>query len=66
MASAEHPGDRLDHGVVDPAATLLPSGARTSFRPPRLRMEIGTRMVTVRPSLVRLGSVITAPSEIPV
>ena len=68
MASAERPGDRLDHGVVvrvrsiavDPTAVPpcigLPSGARTSFRPPRLRIEIGMRRVTVRPSPVGVGS----------
>src|SRR6188508_1856362 len=30
------------------AASSTPSGASTSFRPPRRRIEIGTRTVTVR------------------
>jgi hypothetical protein len=33
----------------------VPSGARTSFLPPRLRIEIGMRTVTVQPSSVGLG-----------
>ena len=44
--------------------TFVPSGARTSLRPPHLRIEIGTRTVTDRPSLVGLGSVITPPCGI--
>jgi len=42
----------------------VPSGARTSFRPPRRRIEIGIRTVRVRPSLVRFDSLITPPSGI--
>jgi hypothetical protein len=38
------------------AVTSDPSGARTTLRPPRLRIEIGTRTVTVRPTAVGLGS----------
>jgi hypothetical protein len=36
---------------------LVPSGAMTNFRPPRRRMEIGTRTVTVRPSSSRLSAI---------
>jgi hypothetical protein len=32
--------------------SVVPSGATTSFLPPRLRIEMGMRMVNVRPSLV--------------
>jgi len=34
----------------------VPSGARTSFLPPRLRIEMGMRTVMVRPSPVNVGS----------
>ena len=40
---------------------VVPSGAGTSFLPPRLRIEFGTRTVTVGPLPVRLDSVITPP-----
>ena len=40
----------------------MPSGASTSFRPPRFRIEIGTRTVMVRPSLLIFGFAITLPS----
>jgi hypothetical protein len=54
LPPAECPGDRLDHGVVDPAAGRRPGigCAGTSFLPPRLRIEMGMRTVTVRPSAV--------------
>ena len=42
--------------------TALPSGARTSFRPPLLRIEIGTLTVTVRASVEALGFAIKPPS----
>ena len=44
------------------AVTFVPSGASTSLRPPRRRIEIGTRTVTVRPSSVSFGLAITPPS----
>ena len=47
-----------------PALSGVPSGARTSFRLPRFRIEIRMRMVTVWPSPVTLGSVITSPSGV--
>ena len=61
FAPAERPGDRFDHGVVDALAYGRPcvgraSGARTSFLPPLLRIEMGMRTVTVRPSPVNVGS----------
>ena len=45
---------------------FAPSGASTSFRPPRLLIEIGTRTVTVRPSSLSFGLAITPPSGLPV
>ena len=45
---------------------VVPSSARTSFRPPRLWIEIGMRTVTVRPSPAQFGLVITRPSAFPV
>jgi hypothetical protein len=39
----------------------VPSGASTTFRPPRFRIEIGTRTVIVRPSLLIFGFAITLP-----
>lgn len=47
--------------VIEAALIFVPSGASTSLRPPRLRIEIGTRTVTVRPS----GLTITQPSGHP-
>jgi hypothetical protein len=40
----------------------VPSGANTTFRPPRFRIEIGTRTVIVRPSVLIFGFAITLPS----
>src|SRR3954452_19543731 len=41
-----------------------PSGAITSFRPPRLRIEIGILTVIVRPSLLTFGETVMRPSGI--
>jgi hypothetical protein len=43
-------------------STCAPSGASTTFLPPRFRIEIGTRTVIVRPSLLIFGFAITQPS----
>jgi hypothetical protein len=47
FAPAERPGNSLDHALsirLQGAAqvSVVPSGASPSFRPPRLRIEIGT------------------------
>jgi hypothetical protein len=49
---------------IGAAATLVPSGASTSLRPPRFLMDIGTRTVMVRPSLLIFGFAITLPSAV--
>jgi len=46
-------------GLAASRRASAPFGANTSFRPPRFRIEIGTRTVMVRPSAGGLSTVIT-------
>jgi hypothetical protein len=62
-------GDYLHHGVIDSSGERRPTvgcavGRVDEFPAPRLRIEMGMRTVTVRPSPVKLGSVITPSSGI--